>query len=431
MTRPDDRATTDQRRPVMVLLAANTISQLGNTFSVLAIPWFVLATTGSAGRTGLTVAIGTLPVIVVGVFGGAVVERLGYRTASVVSDIASGLTTLLIPLLYLTVGLAFWQLLALVFLGALLDGPGRTARLAIFPDLTQRTTLSLDRANAAYSMTSRIAGLLGPPLAGVLIAVIGPANLLWINAASFAVSASLVGLLPPDIDRVTTAAASGSRGVRGYLGEVREGFRFLYRRSALFWMIAAFSLGGLIAEPLYAVILPVYANEIYQSALPLGLIFAALGAGSLVGNLVYAAVAPRLSRSVLLFGGFAVRALCFTVLLAVPPWWVIAAAIFVSASLFEPINPMSMSVMQEQVPAGMRGRVFGAISAFGASTLPLGVLVYGFLMSALGLETTLGIFVGVNVALPLAMLLLPSLRDIPRTVTVIDATASRRPVPPE
>ena len=424
MTRPDNRASTDQRRPVVALLVANTVSQLGNTFSILAIPWFVLATTGSAGLTGLTVAVGTLPVIVVGIFGGAVVDRLGYRTASVVSDIASGVTTLLIPLLSLTVGLAFWQLLVLVFLGALLDGPGRTARLAIFPDLIQRTTLSLDRANAAYSMTSRVAGLLGPPLAGVLIAVIGPANLLWVNAATFAVSACLVGVLLPGVDRIM-AAVTGVGGGRGYLGEVREGFRFLYRRSVLFWMIAAFSLGRLIAEPLYAVILPVYANEIYGSALPLGIIFSALGAGSLVGNLVYAAVAPRLSRSRLLFGGFSIRALCFTVLLAVPPWWVIAAAIFVSASTFEPINPMSMSVMQEQVPAGLRGRVFGAVSAVGASTLPLGVLVYGFLMSALGLETTLAIFVAVNVALPLAMLLLPSLRDIPRPSTV---TAGRQPV---
>lgn len=427
MTGLADRSSTDQRRPVVALLTANTVSQIGNTFSALAIPWFVLATTGSAGLTGLTVAVGTLPVIIVGIFGGAIVDRLGYRTSSVVSDIASGVTTLLIPLLYLTVGLAFWQLLTLVFLGAFLDGPGQTARLAIFPDLVQRTTLSLDRANALYSTTRRVAGLLGPPLAGVLIAVIGPANLLWVNAATFAVSAGIVGLLLPGAGRAVATAGDGVRGLRGYLGEVREGFRFLYSRSVLFWMITAFSLGGLIAEPLYAVILPVYANEIYGSALPLGMIFSALGAGSLVGNLVYAAVAPRLSRSALLFGGFAIRALCFTVLLGVPPWWVIAAAIFVSASTFEPINPMSMSVMQEQVPAGMRGRVFGAVSALGASTLPVGVLIYGALMSELGLETTLAIFVALNVALPMGMLLLPSLRDIPRPdeITAIDLQPQR------
>ena len=412
MRNPDPGPGGAALRPVVALLAANTISQIGNTFSVLAIPWFVLATTGSASQTGITVAVGVFPAVLVGIFGGAVIDRLGYRTSSVVSDIASGLTTLLIPILYLTVGLAFWQLLALVFLGAFLDGPGQTARLAIFPDLVARTAMSLDRANALYSTTRRIAGLLGPPLAGVLIAAIGPANLLWVNAATFAVSAGIVGVLLPRI-RATLPVSSGG-GLAGYLGDVREGFRFLYGRKVLFWMITAFSLGGLIAEPLYAVILPVYASEVFGSAVPLGLIFAALGAGSLVGNLVYAVTAPRLPRSALLFGGFAIRALCFTVLLTMPPWWVIAAAIFVSASTFEPINPMSMSVMQEQVPAGLRGRVFGAVGAMGASALPVGVLVYGFLMASLGLQATLGIFVALNVALPVAMLLLPSLRDIGR-----------------
>ena len=108
--------TFGTRRPVYALLAANTISQIGNAFTFMAIPWFVLATTDSAGMAGVTVATGTLPVVIAGIFGGAVVDRLGYRRTSVISDLASGVTVLLIPLLYQTVGLAFWQLLALVFL---------------------------------------------------------------------------------------------------------------------------------------------------------------------------------------------------------------------------------------------------------------------------------------------------------------------------
>ena len=89
------------------LLAANSISQIGNQFSllaipwfVLAIPWFVLATTGSASQTGITVAVGVVPMILVGIFGGAIVDRLGYKTSSPVSDILSGLSVLLIPFLY-------------------------------------------------------------------------------------------------------------------------------------------------------------------------------------------------------------------------------------------------------------------------------------------------------------------------------------------
>lgn len=345
-------------RPVTGLLAANTISQVGNQFSALAIPWFVLVTTGSASQTGITVAVGVVPTILVGIFSGAIVDRLGYKTSSIVSDILSGLSVAMIPLLHQTVGIAFWQLLALVFLGAVLDGPGRTARMALFPELAHGAGLDLDRANAGYQTTSRIAELLTPPLAGVLIAVIGASNLLWLNAASFVISTILIARFVPVIALGVTNAPLG--GWRGYLDEVGEGFRFVFARPVLVWMTLSFAIGSLVAEPLYAVILPVYANQEWGSAVQLGFVFSALGAGSLIGNGLYVALSHRLSRGAILIGGFAVRALAFSVMILSPDWWIVAAAVFVGAVALEPINPMTMTVMQEQVPAGMRGRVFGA-----------------------------------------------------------------------
>lgn len=119
--------------PVYVLLVANLISRIGNQFTLLAIPWFVLETTGSASSAGITVAVGVLPYVLAGVFGGPIVDRLGYRLSSIVSDVASGITVALIPLLHVTAGLAIWQLLLLVFRGALLDSPGASARRSLFP----------------------------------------------------------------------------------------------------------------------------------------------------------------------------------------------------------------------------------------------------------------------------------------------------------
>src|SRR5918995_3063027 len=322
--------------PISALLAANVISQLGNAQTYLAIPWFVLSTTGSASQAGIAAAVGALPVIIAGVFGGAVVDRLGYKRASIVSDLASGGTVLMIPLLYQTVGLAFWQLLVPVFLGSILDTPGGTARQSLFPDLAERAGIQLERANAAYNATRRVAGLLSPPLGGLLIALLGPSSVLWIDAATFAASAGIVAAAVPSV--VHPRRVTATSGLRRYAGEVAEGYRFIRRDGLLLWLMVTFSLNGLLAEPLYAVVLPVYANEVFGNALDLGLIFAALGAGSLVGNLVYALVGPRLPRSVVVIGGFAVRALAFWVLVSIPPWWVIAAAIFISAALFEPIN---------------------------------------------------------------------------------------------
>lgn len=419
------RSPATIRQSVFALLTANTISQLGNTFSLMAIPWFVLSTTGSASQTGITVATGIVPFVLVGILGGTVVDRIGYKNASIISDILSGLSVALIPLLHSTIGLQFWQLLALVFLGAFFDGPGITARQALFPELVHQAGMPFERANADYNTTRRIATVLGQPAAGILIAVLGPSNLLWVNAATFGISSLITWLLVPAVKPEQSAAPAG--GFQGYLRDVRTGFAFLFGNRLLSSLLLVSVAGVLLVEPIYGVILPVYANEVLGSAAQLGFIFAALGAGSIVGNLLYVAISDRFSRSSIFIGGFAIRALSLTVMLFSPSWWMIALAIFIGAVALEPVNPMEMSIMQEQVPSGMRGRVFGAQSAITSSVFPIGIVIYGYLISGTSLHTTLAIFTAVNLALPIIVLGIPPLRSISRPATPSAAGAHAAP----
>lgn len=398
--------------PVAGLLAANLISGIGNAITMLAIPWFVLVTTGSASRAGIAVAAGAIPIVIAGIFGGAVVDRLGYKPSSIVADLASGLTVMAIPLLHATVGLAFWQLLALVFLGALLDVPGVTARQSLFPELVEEAGIQLERANGVYAITHRISGLLGPPLAGILIAFFGASNALWIDAATFAASALIFAALVPAREASQPPALSG--GLAGYFSEIREGFAFLRNDALLLWLVIVIAIGSLLAEPLYGVVLPVYAGEVLGGSVDLGLAFAALAAGSIAGNVLYLLVGPRVPRRIILITGIGVRALTFWVLLALPPLWVVAASIFVNAMFLEPLNPLIMTVFQERVPAGMRGRVFGAASALSASTLPIGLFGYGILIDTAGLHNALIALAIANLAMPLAVILAPALRGIER-----------------
>src|SRR5215216_4709660 len=113
-----------RRTPVFALMAAEAISQTGNSITNLAIPWFVLATTGSAAKTGITAFASLFPTVLASLLGGALVDRIGNKRLSIIADLMSGVTVALVPALYLTVGLSFWQLLVLVFFGALLDAPG-------------------------------------------------------------------------------------------------------------------------------------------------------------------------------------------------------------------------------------------------------------------------------------------------------------------
>lgn len=406
------------RVPLYGLLIANLISRVGNNLTYIAIPWFVLATTGSAAKTGLVAAVGILPVVITGVLGGPMIDRLGYKRMAVVSEAASGFNLALIPLLHLTIGLPFWGLLVLVLLGSVLDSPGHAARESLLPDIARLAQMPLERANSISAISGRVATMLTAPLAGILIATIGASNLLWIDAVSFGISALILTItIPARVavsvqDQVTRSASS----LRRYAGEIAEGFRFIRRDGLVLWLTVAFSLGSLLAEPVYSVIMPVYAKEVYGSALDLGFMYSALGLGSIVGALIYAVYGHRLPRRATLLTGFTVRALCFWILVIMPPVGFVVLAIVINATAFEPTNPMVRTIYQERIPEHMRGRVFSTIMALGVATAPVGMIVYGIMISELGLRTSLYIFASVNLALPVILAVVPAFRMLNSTV---------------
>jgi MFS family permease len=417
------------RTPLWSLFAAEAISQTGNWLTAMAVPWFVLETTGSAAKTGLTAAVNTLAIVAAGLLGGALVDRLGPKRASVVSDLASAATAALIPLLDLTVGLAFWQLLALVFLGTVLDVPGWSARRSLFATAASLADVGLERVNAGAQMAGRAAGLAGPLLAGVLIVALGPTTVLWIDAGTFLVSAGLVAIgmpswtAPRASRRDDLGTVTGSR-LGGYVGEVCEGWRFIRGDRLLFTMMLASALGNLLAEPVYTVVFPVYANEVFGSAVDLGVIFAGLAVGSLLGNALFLALAPWLPRRGTIVAGFAVRALTFWVLVPMPPLGVIAGSVAVNAVFLEPTNPIWTTIQQERVPEELRGRVFGVVLAISSGARSLGVLGYGFLLESIGLRETLVVLAMVNLVVPIVLWRAPALRTI-ATPTAFPPTPCR------
>ncbi|MEX1157597.1 MAG: MFS transporter [Thermomicrobiales bacterium] len=424
--------TTRRRLPLYALLTANLISRVGNNLTYIAIPWFVLATTGSAAKTGLVAAAGILPLIVTGVLGGPLIDRLGYKRTAVISDVASGANVALIPLMHLTVGLPFWALLALVLLGSVLDSPGNTARLSLLPELATLAQMPLERANSIVMIAGRTSSMVGAPLAGILIATIGTSNLLWIDAVSFGVSAAVLATAVPGkvAVRAREQAAGATSALCGYLGEVAEGFRFIRQDGLIFWLAVSFSLGGLLAEPVYSVIMPVYAKEVYGNALDLGFMYAALGGGSIVGAVIFAIFGHRMPRRATILTGFTVRALTFWALVFMPPIGFVVAAIVINATALEPTNPLVQTIFQERIPDGMRGRVFGTITAIATTTAPVGMIAYGLLISKFGLQTTLYIFATVNLSLPLMLAAIPAFRKLGAPAGRSGAARSNQPALP-
>lgn len=300
-------------------------------------------------------------------------DRLGFKKTSVLADLASGLTVAAIPLLYLTGNLAFWQLLVLVFAGSLLDAPGRSARTAMVPDLARAAGMPIERANSAAEAMPRFAVLLGPTLAGVLIAAFGPSNVLFIDAATFAVSATLVAAAVPSFARTTDEGDNANSG--GYVAELAEGLGFVWRSSLLFSLLLVITTSNLLDTTMVSVIQPVYADAAYGSAVALGLMMGGHGAGALVGTILFGAVGNRLPRRRTFIVCFALAGpLPYWVLAATPPLPIIVAGYVVSGLLAGPVAPLFSTVLRERTPEPIRGRVFGVTYASILVGGPLGLV---------------------------------------------------------
>ena len=371
-----------RRVPLYALYAADTISLAGNAVAQIAIPWYVLTTTGSATLTALVVFFNFLPIVLAAFFGGVVVDRLGFRASSIVADLASSAAVAAIPLLAATVGIEIWQLMALVFVGALLDAPGATARAALFPDVVELADIRMERASGIRAGIQQGAQLVGAPLGGVLVAGFGATAALWMDAASFLVSAGLVLLLVPRPHRDASGEPRGR-----FFAELADGLRFIWRQPLVRAVVAMVVLSNLIEAPL-PVVLAVFAREEYGSAADFGLLVGVLGGAALAGALVYSAVGHRLPRRRTFLGCFSGVPIGYLALAAQPSLPVALAALALSGLAAGPINPLLFTVQTEIVPAALRGRVFGAIRAGAWASIPLGILLGGLAVAAIGAPAT-------------------------------------------
>lgn len=393
------------RVPVLALLCASAVSEIGSALTLIALPWFVLQTTGSAARTGLTGFSVVVPGFLVGIFGGTVVDRLGYRRSSVVADVISGIGLGLVPTLYFTVGLPFVVLMTLVFVGSMLAIPGMTARRSMLPELAGLAGIRLERVNAGFESLQNVALLLGPPLAGLLIAWLGASTVLWVDAATFIFSAVVVRLFVPAF-----RARAESSDRPGYVTQLTEGLRFLIHDALLRDMAITLGLFNGLEAPIFAVILPVFAKTVLGSATGLGLMVSAFAIGALAGVTVYGAIGHRISRRAIWFTAYTLSPGFYWALAIHPSFPVLLPIFALMGFITGPINPLMVTIRHERIPPDMRGRVFASYSAISQLVSPLGIVLGGFAIAGYGFRpTVIALAIAVQI-LAIGMFFVPSLR---------------------
>jgi MFS family permease len=395
------------RTGLCALFIANTISFTGNTLAFIAIPWFVLQTTGSATQTGISAFFQMLPVVLAGFIGGNIVDRLGFKFTSVMADSASGVTIALIPLLYVTFGLEFWQLLVLVFVGNILDAPGNTARHALLPELARAGNVRLETVTTAAGIVERGARLIGAPLAGFLVVVVGASQVLWFDVMTFLISALLVGFFVPKVHLEPDKEEKA-----GSFSRFTAGFRYIWREPLVRLIVVLIMVANFLDAAHNSVILPVYVSRYYNNPLNFGLIIAVMGGGAVAGALLFGVLGQKVSRRVIFMGGILIMGIARLAYVVVPPFWVLLLSAVITGLAAGPINPIMDAVLLARIPARLRGRVLGAIWAGVSVLAPLGVLSVGFILDRFDMRF---IILGMGIIYIVATLLAlfsPTSRDL-------------------
>jgi MFS family permease len=393
------------------------ISLIGTWMQMTAQSWLVLTLTHSSTDLGVIIAFQTLPVLLLGPYGGVIADRIDKRRLMVILQGAMGVQALILGLLTVMGAVKFWEIAVLATVLGLNNAFENPARQSFMLEMVGPEHLR--NAVSLNSVLVNTARSIGPAVAGILIATVGDGVCFLLNAASFvAVVASLITL-----DRT---ALNPTEPTQRAAGQLREGLRYVRSTPELAVPLLMMAVVGCLTYE-FQVSLPVMASRgLHVGATGFGFMTAAMGVGAVVGGLLVAARGKIGLRPLILSAsGFGV-ALSFATLAPSLALELVALAFVGWAS----ISFMSMgnSTLQLTADPSMRGRVMSLwFVAFQGST-PIGGPLVGWLMAVAGARAGLGL--GAVTCFFVALLGLAALRGVPGRI-MAGRRLTPRPLPAE
>jgi MFS family permease len=369
--------------PLRALLVAEVISTTGAQMTWLALPWFVLTTTGSPSQMTLVIMAELLGLAAAGLPSGPFVQRFGARRSMLITDAARAPLMLLVPVLHWTGHLTLGGLIVLAALLGALAAPYFTAQKVIVPELLGEDERVISQANALFQGAIRATLLLGPPTAGVLIGLIGAANVLVVDGATYLVSFALVALFVPKREPQPQGEQEDARGIL-------VGLRFMVREPLLRVWCPLFVAGDAAWQAFFAAVPVLTIERFGADAKIAGALFAGFGAGALIGNILsFRFLSQRLEG---------LRLIAFTAPLQAAPLWVLTldvgawamfAAVLASGLGNGLCNPSIHSIFTLRIPIAIRAKAMAAAGTIWGLGTPIGLVFAGPILSAFGPEPVL------------------------------------------
>jgi MFS family permease len=408
-----------RHRNYRLFFCGQLISLVGTWMQSVAQAWLVYRLTGSPVLLGIVGFAAQFPVFLLAPLGGSVADRYDRRHVLIATQTAAMLVAFILAGLTLTGRVQVWHIVVLAsFLGAI-NAVDITTRQAFAVDIVGRE----DLINAIALNSSMVNGarIVGPAVAGVLVARVGEGWCFLVNAVSFL--AVIAGLLMMNMTARTTVPLPGSAPE-----SILEGFRYVRRTGPVRALLLLLGLVSLMGMP-YAVLMPVFADQILHGGpRGLGLLMGASGAGALVGAVVLAArkgIRGLGHWIALAAAGFGMSLILFSLSRS---FW-LSAALLVPAGFSMMIEMAASNTMiQSLIPDALRGRVMAVYSMMFMGMAPFGALLAGALAHRIGAPAT--VMVGGSACIAGAVLFrwhLPALKDETRQMIVALQVAGGEP----
>jgi MFS transporter, DHA3 family, macrolide efflux protein len=388
---------------------AQVVSQLGDGMFTTAIALAVLDRTNSGTALSLTVIAQFLPFLFLGIVAGALVDRWERRLTMVLSDSVRGVVVLLIPALDHLGLLHPYSYAVVAFLltsaGLFFD----PAKNALVPTLVTRGALA--RTNALLESTRQVLFIAGPAVGGVLIAVFGIDGVFIADGATFFLSALILSGVPrtraADAPRPAEERETGDEG----LGTaIRHGVQFIRQHRLLRLIIGVGSALNFLLSPLPILIPLFFTQVLHANASSFGAAISIVFVGFLIGAVLVGAFGARVGKGWMTVMGVALAGVATGLFALGPPVIVVLLLALLGGVAIGALNVCESTVIQENAPDAMRGRVFAVYESVSQGGRAIAVALSGVLADLVGVAA---LFVAVGILVLIcgaALALSPTIR---------------------
>ena len=435
----------------MRFTVSNALSILGNSVAGVVIPLILLARTGDALAAGTLALICAVPQMLVGLMGGALLDRINRRDVSIVSDIISAGSVAMLPIVDMIWGLDFTWFVVLGLLGAIGDIPGMTARDTLLPEVVKHDRIDLQRYLGITQSLESLVTIIGPALAALLIGFGSESSALWVIAALSTLAALVTLTLPRSLGAIPKAKKRGARedaplnargaqdahatGKGGRAGadglqsaaakaaskeslfdlmraSFVDGWRTLFKENALLRASVLLGLGIImVLGSFQGLVLPVHFTQIAEPA-NLGYVLSAMAGGLLVGSLVYTALARKLSKHAWMIVSLLGMGAGVLGLALLPPFPLMLGVSVLLGFCAGPASALMGFIVFDRLPPERRGTALGTQNAIVLVVAPVAVFATSVVVEVLGVTTGALILGGCWIAVTLWALCSRGLRGL-------------------